>query len=363
MSAAQVGIAVAGATDAAKNAADLILTEAGLSPIYGAILESRRIFARIKSYVVYRVAASLVLTLTLSIVVFASGCAVDSLLVIILALLNDISMIPVAYDRAKATTKPQLPIAAKLVYQSLFYGIVQTGFALMYIFSMNKAGSHHIDLHKGYKCSPETRGFIWFYLVLVTELAIFSVRATSFFWLSIPSPILALSVLLTCILGGLIACYSSKLSTQGMGYIVLFNLATFVVVDILKVPFRKMIGEDPGEPIENDNLIEIPSKTREKQPSELQQFLAKQMRYQVHRESQMQPGDTSSSYAVVSNNAFLDGFWTGENTVMDGYIRRGPHGGYHGALSSSNRDMFSGGYGRRQRMASSPAAFQFHGGA
>jgi H+-transporting ATPase len=48
LSAAQVGIAVEGATDAAKNAADLILTLSGLSPIYGAILESRRIFARIK---------------------------------------------------------------------------------------------------------------------------------------------------------------------------------------------------------------------------------------------------------------------------------------------------------------------------
>jgi H+-transporting ATPase len=48
LSAAQVGIAVEGATVAAKNAADLILTLPGLSPIYGAILESRRIFARIK---------------------------------------------------------------------------------------------------------------------------------------------------------------------------------------------------------------------------------------------------------------------------------------------------------------------------
>jgi H+-transporting ATPase len=90
LSAAQIGIAVEGATDAAKNAADLILTKPGLGPIYGAVLESRRIFARVKSYVVYRIAASIVLVLTLSIVIFASGCAVDSLLVIILALLNDI---------------------------------------------------------------------------------------------------------------------------------------------------------------------------------------------------------------------------------------------------------------------------------
>jgi P-type E1-E2 ATPase len=66
LSAAQLGIAVDGATDAAKNAVDLILTEPGLSPLYGAVLESRGIFTRIKAYVIYRVAASLILALTLS---------------------------------------------------------------------------------------------------------------------------------------------------------------------------------------------------------------------------------------------------------------------------------------------------------
>ena len=84
-----MGIAVEGATDAAKNAADLILTETGLCPTYCSVLESRRIFARLKAYyVVYRIAESLVLVLALSTIIFASGCSVDSLLVIILALLN-----------------------------------------------------------------------------------------------------------------------------------------------------------------------------------------------------------------------------------------------------------------------------------
>jgi H+-transporting ATPase len=66
LSATQVGIAVEGATSAAQNAADLILTEPGLQPIYGAVLESRRIFSRIKSYVIYRMAAPTMLVLTLS---------------------------------------------------------------------------------------------------------------------------------------------------------------------------------------------------------------------------------------------------------------------------------------------------------
>ena len=52
---AQIGIAVAGATDAAQAAADIILTREGLSPIMTAIEESRKIFKRLKAYVIYRI--------------------------------------------------------------------------------------------------------------------------------------------------------------------------------------------------------------------------------------------------------------------------------------------------------------------
>ena len=75
-SATQFEIAIEGATSSAQNAADLTLIKPGLRPIYGAVLGSRRIFSRIKSYVVYRMTASAMLVLTLSIIAFASGCSV-----------------------------------------------------------------------------------------------------------------------------------------------------------------------------------------------------------------------------------------------------------------------------------------------
>jgi H+-transporting ATPase len=48
------GIAVSDATDAAKNAAAMILTEEGLSAVFGAVVESRKIGARLMAYVSYR---------------------------------------------------------------------------------------------------------------------------------------------------------------------------------------------------------------------------------------------------------------------------------------------------------------------
>merc|ERR1712187_200706 len=56
---ADVGIAVFGATDAAKAAADIVLTEAGLSTIVEGILVARRIWCRVRSFLTYRIAATL----------------------------------------------------------------------------------------------------------------------------------------------------------------------------------------------------------------------------------------------------------------------------------------------------------------
>lgn len=56
---ADCGIVVSGATDAARAAADIVLMTTGLSVIIDAIKESRKIFQRMNSYVIYRIAETL----------------------------------------------------------------------------------------------------------------------------------------------------------------------------------------------------------------------------------------------------------------------------------------------------------------
>ncbi|KAL3925327.1 MAG: hypothetical protein SGILL_000484 [Bacillariaceae sp.] len=297
LSAAQVGIAVEGATDAARNAADLILTKPGLRPIYGAVLESRRIFARIKSYFVYRMAASAMLVLSLSTIVFATGCSVDSLLIILLALFNDISMLPVAYDNAEATSKPQLPNTLKLFLVSLYYGVIQTAFTLAFIFALTNATNSFEPLDD--MCNFETQGFIWIQLVLVTEFAIFSVRAPSFFWKSMPSLWLVLSVLGTCLGCSFLAVYYTGLSWTNLGYVWVFNIGTFIVTDIGKVVFRNLIGDAPGAIIESDELVVV-----NEEKTELEQFQEKKMRYEVHRDSTLQLSDLDHVYDSSRGSLF-----------------------------------------------------------
>lgn len=299
LSAAQVGIAVEGATDAARNAADLILTEAGLRPIYGAVIESRRIFARIKAYVVYRMAASAILVLVLSIIVFAGqGCAVPSILIIILALLNDISMLPVAYDNADATAKPQLPNTTKLILVSLYYGIVHTALTLGFLFGIG-AGST-LDSVDFAVCAADattlgnkTGGFIWLHLVVVTELAIFSVRAPSFFFLSMPCIGLIAGVFVTCIGCTLFAYFALDVSGWSILYIWCMNIGSFFFVDLGKIWFRRLIGDAPGEIIVSDELIEV------KPLNEVEKQQEKRERYSVHKESVVDISDMNRPQVEV----------------------------------------------------------------
>ena len=104
---ADVGIAVEGATDAARAAADLVLTQPGLSVISRAIEESRKIFGRMKSYAMYRISETLrlILFLLLSMLVF-NDHPLSAIMIVLIALLNDIPIMMIAYDHMPIPKKP-----------------------------------------------------------------------------------------------------------------------------------------------------------------------------------------------------------------------------------------------------------------
>ena len=105
---ADCGIAVAGATDAARAAASIVLMKPGLSVIIDAVKESRRIVQRMNSYAIYRIAETLrvLLFVTLAILIF-NFFPVTAIMIVILALLNDGSILSIAYDRVHYKNQPE----------------------------------------------------------------------------------------------------------------------------------------------------------------------------------------------------------------------------------------------------------------
>jgi H+-transporting ATPase len=157
LNAAHVGIAVADAMDAAIKASAIQLLDPGLQCIFTAVVESRKIFRRIKAYVVYRLAATIQMILTLSVLTFVSGCNIDLIYVVLLALFNDLSMIMIGQDNQKASKLPDRPNVMKILAQACCFGLFQLIMTLIFFYLFNDPGANIFENVKdSYHVEPVT---------------------------------------------------------------------------------------------------------------------------------------------------------------------------------------------------------------
>ena len=133
---ADCGIAVSGATDAARAAASIVLMKPGLSVIIDAIKESRRIFQRMNSYAIYRIAETLrvLLFVTLAILVF-NFFPVTAIMIVMLALLNDGAILSIAYDNVHYKNQPEAWNMRLVIGMATVLGVVGpiAAFGLFYL--------------------------------------------------------------------------------------------------------------------------------------------------------------------------------------------------------------------------------------
>lgn len=127
LKAANVGIAVPGAVSALKSMADIVLLGEGLSVIQDAILESRKIFVRLYNYSIYRISESFRLIITILILGVLYGFyPLLPIQIILLALLNDLPIISLAFDRVETLSKPAEIKTKERFTLSLLFGSVGT---------------------------------------------------------------------------------------------------------------------------------------------------------------------------------------------------------------------------------------------
>jgi H+-transporting ATPase len=133
---ADVGIAVSGATDAARAAADIVLMAPGLGVIVDAIKQARITFERMQSYTIFRIAETIriVIFMSLAIVIF-QFYPVTAMMIIVLALLNDIPILAIAYDNTKVREKPVRWDMREVLVMSSWLGIagVLSSFTLFWV--------------------------------------------------------------------------------------------------------------------------------------------------------------------------------------------------------------------------------------
>jgi len=122
---ADCGIAVSGATDAARAAAALILTAPGLSTVIDAIDESRKIFERIINYILFRVAMTLdIMFVVVLATLFFGFSPLTAVMIILIALLDDVPIMTIAYDNTLLPREPVRWHMRRLLLVSGFMGLM-----------------------------------------------------------------------------------------------------------------------------------------------------------------------------------------------------------------------------------------------
>lgn len=135
LKAADVSIAVDNAVDALKRTADIVLLDKGISVIRDGIIEARKIFSRLHAYSVYRISESFRVIVTIAILGIIYGAyPLTPIHLILLALLNDIPIISLAFNRVKIARKPSKINAKQRFILSGLFGMVGVVNSLLFFF-------------------------------------------------------------------------------------------------------------------------------------------------------------------------------------------------------------------------------------
>jgi H+-transporting ATPase len=227
---ADCGIAVSGATDAARAAAAIVLMTPGLSVIIDAIKESRKIFQRMNSYAIYRITETLrvLLFMTLSILVF-NFYPVTAVMIVMLALLNDGAILSIAYDNVHYKDQPEAWNMRVVLGVSTVLGVVGViaAFGLFYLADR----VFHLD-------RARIQTLMYLKLSVAGHLTIFLTRARGPFWSIRPARILLIAVFGTQAVATLIAVYGLFMTPLGWGWALFvwgYALAWFLVNDRVKL--------------------------------------------------------------------------------------------------------------------------------
>ncbi len=229
---ADCGIAVSGATDAARASADLVLLAPGLNVINNAIKIARITFERMQSYTIYRITETirviLLFTLTISIFDFYPITAIE---IILLALFNDLPILAIAYDNTKLRKYPVRWDMKEVLVLSSWLGIagVMSSFLLFWL------------VYYVWQVNAELTQTIFFAkLIIAGHGTLYNTRRDDWFWKRPwPNPILWNASLWSAVAAVIIAVYGFGLIyPMGWGwalFLVVYLFAWFLFNDAVKM--------------------------------------------------------------------------------------------------------------------------------
>jgi H+-transporting ATPase len=229
---ADVGIAVANATDAAKAAAGIVLTEPGFRGIVVAIDISRRIYQRMQNWTLAMITRKLSIPLFLSVgVLFFRTFVISPLLMVLFMFTGDVATFALSTDKVVPSPKPNRWNVQSLVKTGLIFA------SLLFLFSVGIFWSAK-NVFRLSELETQTLIFVWL-VFSAGQAALYTTRTRKFFWEKpYPSKWLILSTIADISLTIILAIQGWLMARIEFSMILLALLLSFVyltISDLIKV--------------------------------------------------------------------------------------------------------------------------------
>jgi H+-transporting ATPase len=255
LSRANVGIAVEGATDAARGAADIVLTEPGLSTIVHAIRQSRIIFQRMRNYSIYACAVTIRIVVCFAILAFTYKFDFPPFMILIIALLNDGTIMTLSVDRVLPSMTPDSWDLAEIFSYAVAYGIYlcASTVALVCIimettFFQDKFG---VSLETPFPIAANDRQLhmvVYLQVAIISQALIFVTRSHGFFFMERPSTALIVAFCIAQLISSIIAAYANwgftkiqAISGGWIGIVWVWNILWFLPLDWIKFAMKATV--------------------------------------------------------------------------------------------------------------------------
>ncbi|RZC87471.1 hypothetical protein C5167_036011 [Papaver somniferum] len=244
---ADIGIAVADATDAARSASDIVLTEPGLSVIISAVLTSRAIFQRMKNYTIYAVSITIRIVLGFMLLTLIWTFDFPPFMVLIIAILNDGTIMTIAKDRVKPSPLPDSWKLSEIFATGIALGSYLAMMTVLFFWMAFRTDIFHM-LFKvpslkgtGQDNLGKQASAIYLQVSTISQALIFVTRSRSWSFVERPGILLVAAFFVAQLAATFIAVYAgwSFTAIQGIGWgwagvIWLYNLVTYIPLDMIK---------------------------------------------------------------------------------------------------------------------------------
>ncbi|XP_052196491.1 plasma membrane ATPase 3-like [Diospyros lotus] len=248
---ADIGIAVADATDAARSASDIVLTEPGLSVIISAVLTSRAIFQRMKNYTIYAVSITIRIVLGFMLLALIWKFDFPPFMVLIIAILNDGTIMTISKDRVKPSPQPDSWKLAEIFTTGIILGGYLAMMTVIFFWAAYK--TDFFPRIFGVSTLEETAqddfrklaSAVYLQVSIISQALIFVTRSRSWSFLERPGLLLVVAFVVAQLIATLIAVYAnwSFAAIEGIGWgwagvIWLYNIIFYIPLDFIKFIIR-----------------------------------------------------------------------------------------------------------------------------